>query len=48
MTTEINSTQKSYLVILKRELKNLELLGKSNSPEWWSTIESIDAIEKNL
>ena len=48
MTTEINSTQKSYLVILKRELKNLELLGKSNSTEWWSTIESIDAIEKNL
>ena len=48
MKTEITSTQKSYLVTLKKELKNLELLGKSNSLEWWSTIESIDAIEKNL
>ena len=48
MRTEINSTQKSYLVTLNRELKNLELLGKSNSPEWWSTVESIDAIENNL
>ena len=48
MKTEINSSQKSYLVSLKKELRNLELLGKSNSIEWWSTVESIDAIENNL
>lgn len=48
MKTEITSTQKSYLVSLKKELKNLEILGKSNSTEWWSITESIDAIENNL
>jgi len=48
MKTEINSSQKSYLVSLKKELSNLELLGKSNSPQWWSIVESIDAIENNL
>ncbi len=48
MKPEITSTQKSYLVTLKKELKNLELLGKSNSTEWWSIAESIDAIENNL
>ena len=47
-TTEINSSQKSYLVSLKKELRNLELLGKSNSHQWWSIVESIDAIENNL
>ncbi len=48
MKTEITSTQKSYLVSLKKELKNLEILGKSNSTEWWSIAESIDAIENNI
>lgn len=48
MKTEITSTQKSYLVSLNKQLKNLEHLGKSNSTEWWSISESIDAIENNL
>jgi hypothetical protein len=48
MKTEITSTQKTYLVSLKKELKNLEHLGKANSNEWWSIAESIDAIENNL
>jgi len=48
MKVEITSTQKSYLVTLNKELKNLEHLGKSNSSEWWSIAESIDAIENNL
>jgi len=38
----------SYLTYLKKELKNLEIQGKSNSAEWWSVAESIDAIENNL
>ena len=48
MKTEITSTQKSYLVSLNKQLKNLEHLGKANSNEWWSIAESIDAIENNL
>ena len=48
MKVEITSSQKSYLATLNKELKNLEHLGKSNSIEWWSIAESIDAIENNL
>ncbi len=48
MKSEITPTQKSYLVSLKKELKNLEILGKSNSTEWWSIVESIDAVENNF
>ena len=39
---------KRYLAELRKELKNLELLGKSNSREWWSIVESIGEIENNL
>jgi len=48
MKEEINSTQKKYLLILKKELKQLEDLGKANSNEWWSIAESIGEIENNL
>lgn len=48
MKSKITSTQKSYLLSLKKELKNLEILGKSNSTEWWSIVESIDGIENNF
>jgi hypothetical protein len=48
MKVEIKPTQKSYLVSLKKELRNLEILGKSNSTEWWSIVESIDAVENNF
>ena len=48
MKVEITPSQKSYLATLKKELKNLELLGKSDSSEWWSIAESIDAIENNI
>lgn len=48
MKLEITSTQKSYLVSLKKELKNLEILGKTNSTEWWSIVESIDGVENNF
>ena len=48
MKEEINLTQKRYLLILKKELKQLEDLGKANSNEWWSIAESISEIENNL
>ena len=44
----LTDRQKSYLVELRKRLKNLEILSKSNTMEWWEITESIDAIEKNL
>lgn len=48
MKTALTTTQKAYLVELKKQLKNLEILGKKGTVEWWLIGESIDAIEKNL
>ena len=48
MKVNLNRTQAMYLNDLKQELKNLEQLGKSNSMQWWSIVESITAIEQNL
>lgn len=44
----LNKSQKRYLVRLKQQLCNLERTGNSNTPEWWSIAESIDALENNL
>ena len=32
---------------LKQELKNLEIQGKTGTPEWWLVVESIDEIEND-
>lgn len=48
MKTEITATQKAYLIELKKELKNLEILGKKGTFEWWLIGESIDAIQNNI
>jgi hypothetical protein len=36
------------LTSLKQELKNLEIQGKTGTPEWWSVAERIDEIELDL
>lgn len=45
---ELGNTKKQYLAELYIELNNLELMGKSNSREWWIVAESIGEIENNL
>ena len=44
----LTERQKCYLTELRKQLNNLELLGKSGSREWWEIAESIDEIENNL
>lgn len=45
---ELTSTQKRYLKALKVELKNLILLGQTESSKYWEIVESITSLENNL
>lgn len=48
MKPTLTTTQKAYLAELRKQLKNLEILGKKGTIEWWSIGESIDALKNNL